>query len=175
MAAATESRSVRVVIAASSILALTIITAVLIVLPDGHTARDPGVLPTVNAAFNLGASLCLLAGWYLIRTRRLEAHRRAMLAAFGFSVAFFIGYVVHHARVGSVKFEGEGWIRSVYFAILVPHIVLAAVVLPLVLITLYRGLTDRREPHRRIARWTLPLWLFVSVSGIVVYAMLYHG
>ena len=171
----TESNSVRIGILVLSAIALAVIAWVLMLLPDGRSVQAPGVLPSVNAAFNAGSAFCLLLGWFLIRRRRIQAHKKAMLAAFGFSVAFFVGYLVHHARVGSVPFEGVGLIRIVYFSILIPHVVLAAVVLPLVLMTLYRGLTDRRQAHRKIARWTLPLWLFVSISGVVVYGLLYYG
>jgi len=96
-----------------------------------------------------------------------------MITAFGLSVAFLIGYIVHHARVGSVPFRGQGWLRTLYFAILIPHVILAAPVVPLAIITLVRALRERFDRHRKIARWTLPIWLYVSASGVVVYVMLY--
>ncbi len=97
-----------------------------------------------------------------------------MVSAFALSSLFLVTYLLHHAQVGSVPFQKEGWIRGVYFAVLVPHVALAMVIVPLALFTIYRGWTGRIEKHRKIARWTLPLWLYVSVSGVAVYLMLYH-
>lgn len=111
----------------------------------------------------------------MIRSRRIRAHRLCMGAAFGLSTAFLISYVVYHLDVGSVRFTGQGWIRPVYFMLLISHIVLAAAILPLALITLARALRERFDAHRRIARWTLPLWLYVSVTGVVIYWLLYHA
>ncbi len=130
-------------------------------------------LPTLNAALNT-VSATLLAGGYLqIRRGRVEAHRACMLAACGTSTLFLISYLVYHANVGSVPYTGQGPARAVYFAILVSHIVLAALILPLALTTLAYGLRAQFERHRRIARWTLPIWLYVSVTGVAVYVMLY--
>jgi putative membrane protein len=134
----------------------------------------PSSLATLNAVLNASASVCLIAGYVFIRRRQRERHRKSMIAAFALSVAFLIGYVVHHAQVGSVPFRGHGWVRPVYFAILIPHVSLAAPVVPLSLVTLIRGLRGRFDKHKRIARWTLPIWLYVSASGVVVYLMLYH-
>ena len=169
-----ESWQLRVTIAALGLLALVGITALLWVVPDGATVAEPGLLPTANAVFNAGAAACLLAGRRYVHGGRLDAHRRCMLGAFAFSIAFFIGYLIHHARVGSVPFEHSGLVRGIYFAILVPHIVLAAPLVPMALLTLARGLRNTRESHRKLARWTHPIWLFVSGSGVLVYAMLYH-
>lgn len=135
------------------------------------TLRD---LPTWNAALNATAALLLVAGFLLIRVRRIEAHRRVMLAAFGCSVLFLISYLVYHFEVGSVKFAGTGAARTVYLAILLSHTVLAAAVPVLAVVTLSRALARRFDQHRRIARWTLPIWLYVSVTGVVVYWMLYR-
>ena len=115
-----------------------------------------------------------MAGWLLIRRGRRDAHRRAMIAAFSTSSLFLLGYLVYHARVGSVRFTGQGPVRTVYFVILVGHTVSAAAIVPLVLVTLRRALRGRFEAHRALARTTLPLWLWVSVSGVVVYWMLYR-
>ena len=131
-------------------------------------------LPTLNAALNATSAVLLVLGWFLIRRRRIEAHRRAMLSAFGCSIVFLVSYLVYHFQVGSVKFQGSGAIRTVYFAILLTHTVLAAAVPFLAVITLSRALARRFDRHRKIARWTLPIWLYVSVTGVVVYGMLYQ-
>lgn len=131
-------------------------------------------LPHLNATLNAVATVLLLTGWLLIRQKRIEAHRRAMLAAFAVSALFLASYVTYHAQAGSRPYPGTGAMRVVYFSILIPHVILAAAVLPLALVTLKRGLARDVPRHRRIARWTLPLWLFVSVSGVAVYLMLYQ-
>jgi len=116
----------------------------------------------------------IVIGYFLIRARRIEAHKKTMLAAFTTSTLFLISYLVYHAQVGSVHFQGTGAIRTLYFTILITHTLLAAVVAPMVVVTLFRGLKGRFEKHRRLARITLPIWLYVSVTGVVVYMMLYH-
>ncbi len=131
-------------------------------------------LPALNATLNATAAVLLTIGWFLIRGRRIAAHRRFMISAFVASSLFLVSYVVYHAHAGSKHFPGMGLARAVYFSILIPHVTLAAVVLPLAVVTLSRGLAARFDRHRRIARWTLPLWLFVSVTGVVVYVMLYQ-
>jgi uncharacterized membrane protein YozB (DUF420 family) len=131
-------------------------------------------LPTLNAALNATSGILLLIGYTLIRRGHIEAHRRAMLSAFACSAAFLISYVIYHAQAGSRPFTGTGVARTIYFSILVPHVLLAAAVLPMAIVTLRRGLGRRDAAHRRIARITLPIWLFVSVTGVVVYLMLYH-
>lgn len=135
---------------------------------------EPGVIPSVNAALNATSAVLLVTGYAFVRRGRVEAHRACMLTAFGLSSLFLIGYLVHHARVGSVPFAGTGVMRTVYFALLVPHIVLSAVVLPLALATIWHGWYASVETHRRLARWTLPLWLYVSSSGVAVYWLLYR-
>ena len=131
-------------------------------------------LPAVNATLNAIAAALLVYGYILIRRRELERHRRVMLAAFGVSALFLVSYLVYHANVGSRPFPGRGPIRAVYFTILITHIVLAAAILPLALITLSRALRQRFDRHVPIARWTLPIWLYVSVTGVIVYLMLYR-
>ena len=131
-------------------------------------------LPTLNAILNGIAATLLATGWVLIKRGRIAQHRACMLAAFGTSALFLVSYVIYHANVGSRPFGGQGPIRVVYFAILISHVVLAAAILPLSIVTLRRGLAARYDRHVRIARWTLPIWLYVSVTGVVVYLMLYR-
>jgi len=131
-------------------------------------------LPSLNATLNALAASLLITGFLLIRRRRIKAHRCAMMAAFGCSVLFLISYLVYHAHAGSVRFPGQGAVRTLYLAILVTHTVLAAVVPVLASITLVRALRSRFPAHRRIARWTFPIWLYVSVTGVVIYWMLYR-
>ncbi len=131
-------------------------------------------LPTVNAALNGIAATLLAAGYVCIRRGRVDLHRRCMLAAFATSALFLVSYVAYHAQAGSRPFAGEGAVRVVYFTVLVSHIVLAAAILPLAIVTLRRGLRRDDARHVAIARWTLPIWLYVSVTGVVVYWMLYR-
>jgi uncharacterized membrane protein YozB (DUF420 family) len=135
---------------------------------------DARHLPAINAALNASAAILLVWGYTLIRRRRIEAHKRVMLAAFGISILFLISYLTYHAQVGSVRFQKTGPIRTVYFAILLTHTVLAAAVPVLAIITLRRAFKPDYKRHRAIARWTLPIWLYVSVTGVVVYWMLYQ-
>ncbi len=131
-------------------------------------------LPHLNAALNALAGTLLTIGFFLIKARRIEAHRRCMIAAFAVSALFLASYVTYHANAGSRPFPGTGVVRTIYFSILIPHVILAAAVLPLALVTLRRGWIRDDARHRRIARWTLPIWLFVSVTGVIVYLMLYR-
>ena len=131
-------------------------------------------LPAVNATLNAIAAVLLVIGYVLIRRQQWRAHRAVMLAAFGVSTLFLISYLIYHANVGSRPFPGTGPIRVVYLTILVTHIILAALIVPMALITLTRGLRERFDRHVPIARWTLPIWLYVSVTGVIVYLMLYQ-
>jgi putative membrane protein len=131
-------------------------------------------LPAVNATLNALSGILLVVGYLLIRRRRIEQHRRVMIAAFIASSLFLISYVVYHAQVGSVRFTRQGFVRPLYFTILITHVTLAAAVLPLAIVTLSRGLGARYVQHRVIARWTLPIWLYVSVTGVLVYVLLYQ-
>jgi uncharacterized membrane protein YozB (DUF420 family) len=131
-------------------------------------------LPALNAGLNAVSAFLLMTGFVLIRRRQIEAHRRVMIAAFAVSVLFLISYLIYHAQVGSVRFEKTGPIRTVYLSILLTHTVLAALVPFLAVITLFRGLRGDYARHRRIARWTFPIWLYVGVTGVVVYVMLYR-
>ena len=131
-------------------------------------------LPAVNASLNALSGVLLLVGYTLIRQRRIAWHRAVMLAAFATSSLFLICYVVYHAQVGSVPFARQGFVRPLYFSILISHVVLAATVPPLAIVTLTRGLKGRYPQHRRIARWTFPIWMYVSVTGVLVYVLLYQ-
>ncbi len=131
-------------------------------------------LPHVNAALNAAASVLLALAWWQIKRRHIAAHRRLVIAAFVVSALFLTSYVIYHANVGSRPFAGAGIARAIYFSVLIPHVLLAAAVLPLAIVTLRRGLRRDDIRHRRIARWTMPIWMFVSVSGVVVYLMLYQ-
>ena len=172
-AAATER------LAAWVIGALTVIViggvALVIYGPHGGHAAGSSWLPAINASLNATATVLLSSGYVFIRRRRIAAHRACMIAAFAASSLFLITYLIHHARVGSVPFHGAAWLRPVYFGLLVPHIVLAALVVPLALTTIYRAWRGRFDRHRRLARVTLPIWLYVSVSGVLVYVLLYHS
>ena len=131
-------------------------------------------LPRLNAALNATSAVLLIVGYRFIRRRQIAAHRVCMLGAFGVSVLLLISYLTYHYQVGTVRFPGTGWLRGVYLTILATHTILAASVPPLAIVTLSRALRGRFDRHRRIARWTLPIWLYVSITGVVVYWMLYH-
>jgi len=131
-------------------------------------------LPTVNAALNSLATVLLILGYRLIRLRREEAHKRTMLTAFGVSIAFLACYVVYHLHVGSVRFAGPQPVKAIYLTILASHVILAATVPFLAAATIYLGLKAHRVAHRKVARWTFPIWLYVSITGVVIYLFLYH-
>jgi len=131
-------------------------------------------LPTLNATLNALSAVFITAGYVLIRRGHRTLHKRCMLAALTTSAAFLVSYVIYHANVGSRPFPGVGVVRAIYFIILITHVILAAVILPLVLTTTIRGLRGEFDRHVRIARWTLPIWLYVSVTGVLVYLMLYQ-
>ncbi len=135
------------------------------------TAHD---LPAVNASLNALSGVLLLIGYILIRTKRIAAHRAVMMTAFATSSLFLICYLIYHAQVGSVPFPRHGIVRPIYFAILITHVVLAATVPPLAIVTMTRGLKGRYPQHRAIARWTFPIWMYVSVTGVLVYVLLYQ-
>jgi uncharacterized membrane protein YozB (DUF420 family) len=131
-------------------------------------------LPALNATLNSLSAILLVAGWLLIRSGRRRAHQACMVGAFCVSTLFLISYLIYHAQAGSVRFTGAGPARLVYFFILITHIVLAAAIVPMALITLARAARGSFARHAQLARWTLPIWLYVSVTGVVVYVMLYH-
>jgi len=131
-------------------------------------------LPAINASLNALSGVLLVIGYALMRAKRIDLHRRVMIAAFVTSSLFLICYLIYHAQVGSVRFTREGFVRPLYFTILITHVTLAAAVLPLAIVTLTRGLKGRYPRHRAIARWTFPIWLYVSVTGVLVYVLLYQ-
>ena len=131
-------------------------------------------LPALNATLNGTSGLLLLCGFVLIRKRRIAAHRACMLAAFTTSCLFLVSYLIYHSQAGTTRFQGQGWIRPVYFGILLTHTPLAVAIVPLAIVTLRRGLRAEYDRHARLARWPLPLWLYVSVTGVLIYMMLYR-
>jgi len=133
-----------------------------------------GDLPAANAVLNGASAVLLVCGFSAIRRKNVEVHRGFMVSALVTSTLFLASYLVYHWQVGSVRFGGTGWIRPVYFAVLVTHTVLAAGLLPLVLVTLYFAARRRFDAHRRMARWTLPVWLYVSATGVMIYLLLYQ-
>ena len=135
---------------------------------------NDSILPHLNAALNATSFLLLVAAFIQIRRGNVGAHRKLMLSTLAVSGLFLVSYVIYHANYGSVRFQGQGAVRAVYFVILVTHVILAAAIVPLVFITVRRALRGDFARHRRIARWTYPLWLYVSVTGVIVYLMLYQ-
>ena len=131
-------------------------------------------LPTLNAILNATSAVLLTVGFLCIKAKHIAAHAGCMVGAFGVSTLFLISYLTYHAHVGTIRFQGTGWVRPAYFTILATHTILAIVIVPMVLRTLYLAARKRFSSHVAIARWTLPLWLYVSVTGVVVYWMLYH-
>lgn len=135
---------------------------------------DLNIFPALNAGLNGASAVLLTTGRVLIRNKKVRLHRACMITAVVTSSLFLISYLYFHAHVGSVHFPGEGWVRPVYFTILISHTMLAAAVVPLVLLSLTYGLRGKFDRHRRVSRWTFPIWLYVSVTGVVVYIMLYQ-
>ena len=130
--------------------------------------------PAIDAALNATSAVLLVAGYAFIRRKKVAAHRTCMVSAFSASSLFLVCYLYYHSHHGITRFQGQGAVRTVYFALLISHTILAVVIVPLVLVTLYWAVVGRFDRHPKIARWTLPLWLYVSVAGVVVYWMLYH-
>lgn len=131
-------------------------------------------LPALNATLNATSAMLLIAGYRFIRRRRITAHKRCMLAAGATSALFLVSYLTYHYYVGSMPFRGQGWVRPLYFTILISHTTLAAAIVPLVLITLFRAWKADFVRHARLARWTWPIWMYVSVTGVIIYVMLYQ-
>ena len=133
-----------------------------------------GDLPTLNAVLNGTSAVLLASGYLFIRRKKVNLHKACMVSAFVISTLFLVSYLIYHYHAGSKPFPGEGWTRPLYFSILISHVILATVTLPLSIVTLARGLRGRFEKHRSIAHWALPIWLYVSVTGVAVYLMLYR-
>jgi putative membrane protein len=176
MTTAVPSSNTRSAIAA--ILAVSVAATVFLFwLIYVHPASDRSsiqfaFLPALNAALNGLSAMALLIGYTFIRARRIQAHRAAMMTAFGFSTLFLVSYILHHALHGDVRYPVHAALRSVYLPLLASHIILAVVALPLILVTFFFSLTGRIPQHRKVARWTFPLWLYVSITGVITWAML---
>ncbi len=140
--------------------------------PDIKIGFDISIIPAFNASINFTVSLLLIVGYLFMKQNKIQYHKYTMIIAFCLSGVFLISYVVYHTLAVETHFGGEGWIRPVYFLLLITHIVLAAVIVPMILFTLTRGLQEKFDKHRRIAKWTWPLWLYVSVTGVIVYLLL---
>lgn len=166
------SRGPLVGIAALSAAAFAFLIWIIYFNEGGRAPETVAHLPALNASLNGLSTVFLTLGYVMIRRRRIEAHQRFMIAAFASSTLFLISYVIYHSLHGDTPFQGQGVVRPIYFVILISHIVLSAFALPLVLTSFYFSLTSRFERHKRVSRWTFPLWLYVSVTGVVVFAML---
>jgi putative membrane protein len=163
------------IIGGISLLILLVVSFLLLIPREPLTDKlDVSALPWLNAILNGSTAVLLVIGYILIRRRQINRHRTVMITAFALSSLFLVSYVILHTVAGSTKFLGQGWIRPLYFIILISHIILSAAVLPLALTTLYQGWVRSFRQHRRIARWTYPIWLYTSISGVVVYLILYH-
>jgi len=169
-----EPPKVRLWVGVISLVVFVLVGFLMRHTPKGALGAEPGPLAQLNATLNGAATVCLGVGFLRIKAGDRQGHKRWMIGAFVISTLFLISYVLHHMQVGTVPFSGQGWVRILYFTILIPHVILAAVVLPLSMLTLYRGLYDKPVLHRLIAKYTLPIWFYVSVSGVAVYFMLYH-
>lgn len=163
---------VAAIIAVSAVASLFLCWLVYYHAPTDAAGAHLAYLPAVNAVLNGLSAVALMAGFSRIRAGRIEAHRAAMLTAFAFSSVFLVTYIVNHALHGDMRFHGQGLIRPAYFVLLISHIALSVIALPLILITFFLSLTGRFPAHRRLARYTFPIWLYVSVTGVVVYSLL---
>ena len=168
-----KDRSLNVAIAAVSVaVPLVVLLVFYLKPPDVQVGFDISILPALNASLNFSTAILLCTGFYFIRNKKKYAHRLCMLSAFMLSLLFFISYLTYHTLSEPTHYGREGGWKSIYYFILISHIILAATIVPLVLITLTRALRERFDRHRRIARWTLPLWLYVAVTGVIVFLML---
>jgi len=170
-----SDRGARLVIAVVSTVVLAVVAYLLLGhAPQAGVPPSVAALPLANACLNATSAALVSLGFLFIRRKRVSAHKACMVSALVVSFLFLGSYVTYHALAGSRPFTGRGWIRAVYFPILISHVVLAAAIVPLVLATVYRAFTGNFARHRRLARWTLPLWLYVSVTGVLVYWILYR-
>ena len=161
-------------IAGISVAVVAVVGILLLGRSPQSTVAEASGLPGLNAFLNGASALLLALGFAFVRAGRIRAHRACMLGAFGLSLLFLVSYVAYHYSFGSRPFAGQGWIRWVYFPLLLSHIALAAAIVPMALVTIYRALRGDVARHRRLARWTLPVWLYVSVTGVMVYWLLYR-
>lgn len=168
----------RAALSVIGLVSVAVVGAVAVLLlgraPQPGGGMDVRALPAFNAILNGTSAVLLVVGYAFIRQRRVVAHLTCMLTAFGVSTLFLISYVTYHYYAGSRPFGGQGWLRPIYFTLLITHIVLAAAIVPLALTTIYRALTAQFIRHKQLARWTLPIWLYVSVTGVLIYWMLYR-
>ena len=155
-----------------SAAATTFLFWLIYIHPAASTSDQYAFLPALNAALNGLSAIALLIGFTFIKSRRVNAHRTAMITAFGFSTLFLVSYILHHALHGDVRYPAHAALRSLYLPLLASHIILATVALPMILVTFFFSLSGRNPQHRKIARFTFPLWLYVSVTGVVTYVML---
>jgi putative membrane protein len=168
-----KNRYVNIAIAIVSVAVPSLVFFLFYIKPPSVTVGyNVGILPAFNASLNFITAILLCCGYYFIRNRHVKSHRLCMITAFILSALFLISYVTYHSIAKETHFGGEGTIRYIYFFILITHIFLAAIIVPLVLITLVRGLSKRFDRHKKIARWTFPLWLYVAITGVIVYLML---
>ena len=172
MQTSAESRAPLVGIAALSAVAFAALIWLIYFNEGGDAPEAVAHLPAVNASLNGLSTIFLVLGYTMVRRRHVEAHQKFMTAAFASSTLFLISYVIYHSLHGDTPFQGQGLVRPVYFFVLISHIVLSAFALPLVLTSFFYALTSRFERHQRVSRWTFPIWLYVSVTGVVVFAML---
>jgi putative membrane protein len=175
MTTAAPSATTRLAIAtifAISAAATIFLFWLIYVHPAATSSTQYAFLPALNAAFNGLSAVALLIGYTFIRARRTKLHRAAMITAFGFSTLFLVSYILHHALHGDVRYPAHAAFRSIYLPLLASHIILAVVALPLILVTFFFSLTGRIPQHRSVARWTFPLWLYVSITGVITWAML---
>lgn len=168
-----KDRSLNIAIALVSVaIPLVVLILFYIKPPNIRVGFDLKILPALNASLNFTTAVLLLTGFYFIRNKKIASHRICMIGAFTLSAIFLVSYVTYHSLTEPTSFEGTGWIRPVYYTILISHIILAAAIVPLVLITITRALRERFDRHKKIARWTFPIWLYVSITGVIVYLML---
>jgi len=159
------------VITTLSIL-IPVAVAILMILPETDSAKSMNELPLFHATLNGMTAFFLLLGYYFIRNKKRVIHKYCMLIAFALSSVFLVSYVIYHFNTGHTPFGGEGFIRPVYFFILITHIVLATTIVPMALLSIYRGLSDQVAKHRKIAKWTFPIWLYVAITGVLVYLLM---
>lgn len=153
-------------------VAIPLVVVLLLSLPRVDIGIDTSFIPKLNALINTSVSVLLIVGYFLIRQRQIEAHKKVMLTAFLLSIVFLVSYVIYHLTHEEVRFGGSGWLKAVYLFILITHIGLSVFVVPLALFTIYPALLKKYSNHKKLARWTFPIWLYVSVTGVLVYVFL---